>query len=128
MHNCYTFSSYCPVTLAKKKMTEMDRKQEFIWLLWIWLCGEWEWRVIISCSKQLKVHFKRFSLRLLTLLQMRAHVNSRWFIFRKNIERLLHAIMPSTFIPLYTMVRSGFKTLPHFNLLFSHYKILKNTF
>ncbi|XP_010835026.1 PREDICTED: kynurenine 3-monooxygenase [Bison bison bison] len=37
-------------------------------------------------------------------IEMRAHVNSRWFIFRKNIERLLHAIMPSTFIPLYTMV------------------------
>ncbi|XDA81580.1 hypothetical protein R6Z07F_011509 [Ovis aries] len=36
--------------------------------------------------------------------EMRAHVNSRWFIFQKNIERLLHAIMPSTFIPLYTMV------------------------
>ncbi|KAI4536982.1 hypothetical protein MJG53_020869 [Ovis ammon polii x Ovis aries] len=50
--------------------------------------------------------------------EMRAHVNSRWFIFQKNIERLLHAIMPSTFIPLYTMVRSGFKTFPHFNLLF----------
>ncbi|KAF5914085.1 hypothetical protein HPG69_010244, partial [Diceros bicornis minor] len=37
-------------------------------------------------------------------IEMRAHVNSRWFIFRKNIERLLHTIMPSTFIPLYTMV------------------------
>ncbi|XP_055439212.1 kynurenine 3-monooxygenase [Bubalus kerabau] len=37
-------------------------------------------------------------------IEMRAHVNSRWFIFQKNIERLLHAIMPSTFIPLYTMV------------------------
>ncbi|ELK34841.1 Kynurenine 3-monooxygenase [Myotis davidii] len=35
---------------------------------------------------------------------MRAHVNSRWFIFQKNVERFLHAIMPSTFIPLYTMV------------------------
>ncbi|OWK08230.1 KMO, partial [Cervus elaphus hippelaphus] len=37
-------------------------------------------------------------------IEMRAHVNSRWFIFQKNIERFLHAIMPSTFIPLYTMV------------------------
>ncbi|XP_004619072.2 kynurenine 3-monooxygenase [Sorex araneus] len=37
-------------------------------------------------------------------IEMRAHVNSRWFIFRKNIEKFLHAIMPSTFIPLYTMV------------------------
>ena len=109
MHNCCTFSSYSPLTLAKKEMTEMDRKQAFIWLLWVWLCGEWEWRVTLSCSKQLKVLFKRYSLRLLTLLQMRAHVNSRWFIFQKNIERFLHAIMPSTFIPLYTMVRSGLR-------------------
>ncbi|XP_047376582.1 kynurenine 3-monooxygenase [Sciurus carolinensis] len=37
-------------------------------------------------------------------IEMRAHVNSRWFIFQKNIERFLHTIMPSTFIPLYTMV------------------------
>ncbi|XP_053523260.1 kynurenine 3-monooxygenase isoform X2 [Artibeus jamaicensis] len=37
-------------------------------------------------------------------IEMRAHVNSRWFIFQKNVERFLHAIMPSTFIPLYTMV------------------------
>ncbi|XP_004711821.1 kynurenine 3-monooxygenase [Echinops telfairi] len=37
-------------------------------------------------------------------IEMRAHVNSRWFIFQKNIERCLHALMPSTFIPLYTMV------------------------
>ncbi|XP_006757724.2 PREDICTED: kynurenine 3-monooxygenase [Myotis davidii] len=37
-------------------------------------------------------------------VEMRAHVNSRWFIFQKNVERFLHAIMPSTFIPLYTMV------------------------
>ncbi|XP_006924182.1 kynurenine 3-monooxygenase [Pteropus alecto] len=37
-------------------------------------------------------------------IEMRAHVNSPLFLFQKNIERLLHAIMPSTFIPLYTMV------------------------
>ncbi|XP_069890363.1 kynurenine 3-monooxygenase isoform X1 [Dipodomys merriami] len=37
-------------------------------------------------------------------VEMRSHVNSLWFIFRKNLERFLHAIMPSTFIPLYTMV------------------------
>ncbi|XP_006868642.1 PREDICTED: kynurenine 3-monooxygenase [Chrysochloris asiatica] len=37
-------------------------------------------------------------------IEMRAHVNSGWFIFQKNIERCLHAVMPSTFIPLYTMI------------------------
>lgn len=37
-------------------------------------------------------------------MEMRALVNLKWFLFQKNIERFLHAIMPSTFIPLYTMV------------------------
>ncbi|XP_041418728.1 kynurenine 3-monooxygenase isoform X2 [Xenopus laevis] len=36
--------------------------------------------------------------------EMRAHVNSTWFIFRKRIDNILNAIMPTTFIPLYTMV------------------------
>ncbi|KAM8952943.1 kynurenine 3-monooxygenase [Pelodytes ibericus] len=36
--------------------------------------------------------------------EMRAHVNSKWFIFRKHIDNILNAIMPSTFIPLYSMV------------------------
>lgn len=37
-------------------------------------------------------------------LQMREHVNSTWFIFRKRLDNLLHALLPSTIIPLYTMV------------------------
>ncbi|XP_059002686.1 LOW QUALITY PROTEIN: kynurenine 3-monooxygenase [Mustela lutreola] len=37
-------------------------------------------------------------------IEMRAHVNSRWFIFYRKVERLLQVLMPSTFIPLYTMV------------------------
>lgn len=36
--------------------------------------------------------------------QMRAHVNSKWFIFRKHVDNLLHLLMPKTIIPLYTMV------------------------
>ncbi|CAH2251224.1 kynurenine 3-monooxygenase isoform X1 [Pelobates cultripes] len=36
--------------------------------------------------------------------EMRAHVNSKWFIFRKRVDNILNAIMPSTFIPLYSMV------------------------
>lgn len=38
------------------------------------------------------------------LLQMREHVNSTWFIFRKHVDNFLHALMPSTIVPLYTMV------------------------
>uniref|UniRef100_A0A6I8P8C7 Kynurenine 3-monooxygenase n=1 Tax=Ornithorhynchus anatinus TaxID=9258 RepID=A0A6I8P8C7_ORNAN len=37
-------------------------------------------------------------------LEMRSHVNSRWFLFRTYLDRVLYALMPSTFIPLYTMV------------------------
>ncbi|XP_068087882.1 kynurenine 3-monooxygenase [Hyperolius riggenbachi] len=36
--------------------------------------------------------------------EMRAHVNSKWFLFRKSLDNFLNTIMPSTFIPLYTMV------------------------
>ncbi|XP_042327384.1 kynurenine 3-monooxygenase isoform X2 [Sceloporus undulatus] len=37
-------------------------------------------------------------------IEMREHVNSKWFIFRKQIFNFLHALFPSTIIPLYTMV------------------------
>uniref|UniRef100_A0A3Q3M9E9 Kynurenine 3-monooxygenase n=1 Tax=Mastacembelus armatus TaxID=205130 RepID=A0A3Q3M9E9_9TELE len=37
-------------------------------------------------------------------VEMRAHVNSRWFLFRKYLDNLLHFLMPKTIIPLYTMV------------------------
>ncbi|XP_019378849.1 PREDICTED: kynurenine 3-monooxygenase [Gavialis gangeticus] len=37
-------------------------------------------------------------------IEMRAHVNSKWFIFRKYVDNFLHMLMPSTIIPLYTMV------------------------
>ncbi|XP_028559510.2 kynurenine 3-monooxygenase isoform X1 [Podarcis muralis] len=37
-------------------------------------------------------------------IEMREHVNSKWFIFRKHIDNVLHALFPSTIIPLYTMV------------------------
>lgn len=37
-------------------------------------------------------------------IEMRAHVNSKWFLFRKHVDNLLHFIMPRTIVPLYTMV------------------------
>nr|XP_025963188.1 kynurenine 3-monooxygenase isoform X3 [Dromaius novaehollandiae] len=37
-------------------------------------------------------------------VEMREHVNSMWFIFRKHIDNFLHALMPSTIVPLYTMI------------------------
>ncbi|XP_056327491.1 kynurenine 3-monooxygenase [Danio aesculapii] len=37
-------------------------------------------------------------------IEMRAHVNSKYFIFRKYLDNLLHFLMPKTIVPLYTMV------------------------
>ncbi|XP_068182631.1 kynurenine 3-monooxygenase [Antennarius striatus] len=37
-------------------------------------------------------------------VEMRAHVNSRWFLFRKHVDNFFHFLMPKTMIPLYTMV------------------------
>ncbi|KAG7462730.1 hypothetical protein MATL_G00187830 [Megalops atlanticus] len=37
-------------------------------------------------------------------IEMRAHVNSKWFIFRKYLDNFLHFFMPNKIIPLYTMV------------------------
>lgn len=37
-------------------------------------------------------------------IEMRAHVNSKWFLFRKHVDNLLHFLMPRAIIPLYTMV------------------------
>lgn len=35
---------------------------------------------------------------------MRDLVNSKWFRFRKQVDNVLHWLMPAAFIPLYTMV------------------------
>ncbi|XP_028279240.1 kynurenine 3-monooxygenase [Parambassis ranga] len=37
-------------------------------------------------------------------VEMRAHVNSKWFLFRKHVDNILHFLLPQTIIPLYTMV------------------------
>uniref|UniRef100_A0A4W6D2J0 Kynurenine 3-monooxygenase n=1 Tax=Lates calcarifer TaxID=8187 RepID=A0A4W6D2J0_LATCA len=53
-------------------------------------------------------------------IEMRAHVNSKWFLFRKHIDNLLHFLMPKTIIPLYTMVIILInKTVINRGLLFS---------
>ncbi|KAJ6665370.1 hypothetical protein lerEdw1_004419 [Lerista edwardsae] len=69
-----------------------------------------------QCQNDLSVCLPEFSrlrvpddhaisdLAMYNYVEMRAHVNSKWFIFRKHVDNLLHALFPSTFIPLYTMV------------------------
>jgi kynurenine 3-monooxygenase len=49
---------------------------------------------------------------------MRDLVNSRWFLFRKKLDNLLHALMPTTFIPLYTMVT--FSQIPYATVIAKH--------
>ncbi|XP_014344354.1 kynurenine 3-monooxygenase [Latimeria chalumnae] len=37
-------------------------------------------------------------------IEMRSHVNSKWFLFRKYLDNFLHFIFPHMIVPLYTMV------------------------
>nr|XP_057920628.1 kynurenine 3-monooxygenase isoform X2 [Doryrhamphus excisus] len=37
-------------------------------------------------------------------IEMRSHVNSKWFLFRKRVDNILHFLLPKQIIPLYTMV------------------------
>ena len=39
---------------------------------------------------------------------MRAHVNSKWFLFRKKVDDILHFLLPKTIVPLYTMASVAF--------------------
>ena len=43
-------------------------------------------------------------LSLYNYIEMSTHVNSRIFLLRKYLDNILHAFLPRTFIPLYTMV------------------------
>jgi kynurenine 3-monooxygenase len=44
-------------------------------------------------------------------VEMRSHVTSKWFLMKKKIDNFLHWVMPSTFIPLYSMVT--FSNIPY---------------
>eukprot|EP00730_Choanoeca_flexa_P013815 TRINITY_DN5744_c0_g1_i3.p1 TRINITY_DN5744_c0_g1~~TRINITY_DN5744_c0_g1_i3.p1 ORF type:complete len:446 (+),score=107.35 TRINITY_DN5744_c0_g1_i3:90-1427(+) len=50
-------------------------------------------------------------LALYNYVEMRDLVNSKWFLFRKKVDNMLHSLMPSVFIPLYTMVT--FSQIPY---------------
>jgi kynurenine 3-monooxygenase len=51
------------------------------------------------------------ALALSNFIEMRDRVASPLFLFKKKIEKLLHALFPRWFIPLYTMV--SFTTIPY---------------
>lgn len=50
-------------------------------------------------------------LALANFVEMRDRVASPLFRFKKKVEKLLHALFPSSFIPLYTMI--SFTTIPY---------------
>jgi kynurenine 3-monooxygenase len=50
-------------------------------------------------------------LALANFIEMRDRVSSPLFRFKKKVEKLLHALFPHSFIPLYTMV--SFTTIPY---------------
>jgi kynurenine 3-monooxygenase len=49
---------------------------------------------------------------------MRDLVNSRWFLFRKKVDNVLHTLLPRVFIPLYTMVT--FSQIPYATVIEKH--------
>ncbi|UCF69546.1 MAG: FAD-dependent monooxygenase [Acidobacteriota bacterium] len=54
---------------------------------------------------QRKRHVDALSeLALANYVEMRDHTASRWFVFRKKLEQLAHFLLPSWYVPLYTMV------------------------
>ena len=50
-------------------------------------------------------------LALANFIEMRDRVASPLFLFKKRVEKVLHALFPRSFIPLYTMV--SFTTIPY---------------
>merc|ERR1711879_366974 len=48
-------------------------------------------------------------------IEVRAHVASTLFLMRKAIEKVVHRVIPQTFIPLYTMV--AFTTIPYHKVI-----------
>lgn len=57
-------------------------------------------------------------LALYNYVEMRDLVNSRWFLFRKKVDNILHALLPDVFIPLYTMVT--FSQIPYATVIDKH--------
>ena len=59
-----------------------------------------------------KVHADAIAdLALANFVEMRDHVASAGFLFKKKVEKVLHRLMPQGFVPLYTMV--SFSRIPY---------------
>jgi kynurenine 3-monooxygenase len=59
-----------------------------------------------------KVHADAIAdLALANFVEMRDHVASPQFLFKKKVEKILHRLMPRSFVPLYTMI--SFSRVPY---------------
>ena len=75
------------------------------------------WLILVSIETHTRMRAQFYSLFFFssilksawphTPVQMRDSVTSRWFLFRKKVDSLLHWLFPTRFIPLYTMVSHG---------------------
>ena len=61
---------------------------------------------------QRKVHADAIAdLALANFVEMRDHVASTGFLFNKKVEKVLHRLLPNSFVPLYTMI--SFSRVPY---------------
>jgi kynurenine 3-monooxygenase len=59
-----------------------------------------------------KVHADAIAdLALANFVEMRDHVASAGFLFKKKVEKILHRLLPHSFVPLYTMI--SFSRIPY---------------
>eukprot|EP00126_Sphaerothecum_destruens_P005941 Sdes_comp19126_c0_seq2m9846 len=76
-------------------------------------------QVAIEFSKQRKDDAHAIcDLAMYNYIEMREKVNSKWFLFRKSIDNILHRFFPKVFIPLYTMV--SFTRIPYSVVVKNH--------
>ena len=69
-------------------------------------------KAFAAFEERRKVHADAIAdLALGNFVEMRDHVASSGFLFKKKVEKILHRLMPATFVPLYTMV--SFSRIPY---------------
>lgn len=62
-------------------------------------------RAFATFEERRKVHANAIAdLALANFIEMRDHVASPRFLFKKKVEKILHRLMPRSFVPLYTMI------------------------
>ena len=73
----------------------------------------------LAAGQYAETHYKNChtiaDLSMYNYIEMRSHVTSWSFLFYKYLDNLLHFLLPSTFVPLYTMV--AFTRMPYHNVV-----------